>query len=302
MLKGRTELLRLLCRDAENITKKQLQSVFEYLTFYGYITVDLVRHAAYAEAQEGIKAFQRSSGVPITGCIDTKTLRAVAVPRCGCPDKLDRENSQHVQFLKMAERTAAANDRWNKTGLKYHISDFIGGDISRAVQSQVIATAFRHWDEVCGLQISKAKTEKEADLIISAARGPQYGFDGKGSTLARAYMPQGCDQPLKMWFDLDETWVVQSKPVKRGVRLLNVASHEIGHLLGLGHAKNNAALMAPYYNPFVSTPQPDDIKRIQKLYGKNTTAAALTAAPTKTISLQPGEQVLISCSGRRKAR
>lgn len=302
MSNGRTELLRLLCRDGVDITTRQLQAVFDYLVFYGHITTDVIKHAAYAEAQAGIRTFQRLSGIPVTGCIDAKILRVIAVPRCGCPDKLDRENLRHVQFLKMAERTAAFNDRWNKTGLRYHIADFIGGAVSHAAQSQVIATAFRYWDDACGLHISKAKNEKEADLIISAARGPQYGFDGKGATLAWAYMPQGNDQPLKMWFDLDETWLVQSKPAARGVRLLNVATHEIGHLLGLGHAKSNTALMAPYYNPFISSPQPDDIKRIQKLYGKNATAAAITATPTKTILIQPGEQVLISCSGRRKAR
>lgn len=69
-------------------------------------------------------------------------------------------------------------------------------------------------------------------------------------------------------FDDEEKFIVDNKG--RGIDLLWLALHELGHSLGLDHSKNKRAIMYPIYRgsqPGLQLHR-DDIMGIQQLYGE----------------------------------
>ena len=57
--------------------------------------------------------------------------------------------------------------------------------------------------------------------------------------------------------------------------LLNVAIHEIGHLLGLSHSQEQEAIMFAFYSPDRASLAQDDIDGIRALYGERTESEQL---------------------------
>ncbi len=174
------------------------------------------------------------------------------IPRCGCPDF----------------NLSAGAKKWAHNSLSYFIKRR-DDDLDADVWDEIIAKAFMSWSNVAALSFTKVDMGQDANIIIGIGAGKDYHFDGPQGTLAWAYLPHddSFNGTLLMRFDTDETWVAE--PRDNGTLLLNVASHEIGHILGLSHSSVSTALMAPYYSEQTSGPQEnDDIPRIQELYGK----------------------------------
>lgn len=296
--KGRAEAIRLFKKNgSDQASRQEMTFAVNYLLFFGYVSAELIKNVSYEDLKKGVQAFQRMFGIKADGVVDHKTLRAMECPRCGCPDHIDKDNKEHLQFIRAQEITAEKRDRWNKQGLTYHIAQYVEG-VAKNVQQKIIVDAFKAWDDVCGLHISPAKSAAKADIVIATGRGPQHNFDGRGGTLAWAYLPTGNDNQLTMKFDLDETWVTQ--PKQRGIQMLNVACHEFGHLLGLTHSRKLGALMAPYYNPFIATPQQDDdIVRVQKLYGPNRNPAPVRGVKQVgnelAVEMHLGQRLIVTC-------
>jgi matrix metalloproteinase-14 (membrane-inserted) len=106
-----------------------------------------------------------------------------------------------------------------------------------------------------------------------------FQFPDTGNTLAHAYFPQyGGDAH----FDDEENWTVNSYV---GTNLFQVAAHELGHSLGLGHSSIRDSLMAPFYQRYKPNFKlhRDDVLGIQSLYGE----AVATSAPTFTTTSPP---------------
>tara|TARA_R110000824_G_scaffold275423_2_gene464091 strand:+ start:1615 stop:2217 length:603 start_codon:yes stop_codon:yes gene_type:complete len=179
-------------------------------------------------------------------------IDSFGVPRCGCPS-LVRDDGE-----------------LNKWGIN-HLTYFIRNrddDIEPQDWDTVIEQAFNAWSSVADLSFEKTEDES-ANVMIDIGKGQEYHFDGPMGTLAWAYLPPKDDyqDQLLMRFDTDEIW--SSSMSRAGILLLNVATHEIGHILGLTHSEVPKALMAPNYNPMIKEPQKDDdILRIQSLYGE----------------------------------
>ena len=69
-------------------------------------------------------------------------------------------------------------------------------------------------------------------------------------------------------FDNDETWVL-GNGTQNDINILEVMTHEFGHVLGLDHSPINEAVMAPFYKgyePYFAL-DIDDVRGIQSVYG-----------------------------------
>ena len=238
-----------------------------YLDAFGYLKNELNawKDITLDDILNAIGHFQNMFGLKRSKALDVRTVRAMEAPRCGYPDIV---RSRHAEVKSVARAAKANLAKWQKSGVTYTIAEYLPG-MAKQDMEVIVRRAFDAWEAHGQINITRAASGDTPDIVISVGRGRQSNFDGPGGMLAWAYMPTESGSQLTAKFDLDEVWTLSDS--QRGTRLYNVACHEFGHLLGLGHSKVPSALMAPYYNAAIGEPQPvDDIPRFQLRYGKRT--------------------------------
>ncbi|KAM7466025.1 hypothetical protein LguiB_013587 [Lonicera macranthoides] len=138
----------------------------------------------------------------------------------------------------------------------------------------VFQRSFSRWSAVIPVNFVEANSYYSADIQIGFYSGHHKDcsapFDGpNGFQLAHAsYLEKG-----QIHINADRAWVVDLESVKssRDVDLESVALHEIGHILGLvNHSSDPCSVM---YSTIgverIVDLTAEDVKRIQKLYGRN---------------------------------
>ncbi|XP_053156205.1 matrix metalloproteinase-19 [Hemicordylus capensis] len=259
------------------------KEALEYLLQFGYLQKPLEEPTdGFTEEEiiDATRSFQLASGLPVTGQVDEATLSQMRQPRCGVEDPF---NERTLKYLLLG--------RWRKRHLTYRIYSH-SEDLGAAATRTAIQKAFKYWSDVTRLTFQEVRTGR-ADIRLSFHGSSPWGcsqrFDGPGHVLAHADIPE----LGTVHFDSDEQW---TEGTSRGVNLRIIATHEIGHALGLGHSRQPAALMAPTYSGFRPRFRlhPDDIAGIQALYGKKTipttatvTSPALTSA--SAVSWRPSK-------------
>ncbi|XP_071497587.1 interstitial collagenase-like [Diadema antillarum] len=212
-----------------------------------------------------LKAFQRFASINETGKLDNDTIRMMNMPRCGLPDI---EDNQGWDVRK--KRFTLSQLKWPYTDLTYRI-DGTTPDLPAALVGQIMAQALKAWSDVSSLTFAQVAAGQPADILIdffTGAHGDGNPFDGPGSVLAHAYFPNPNPIAGDAHFDDAETY---TDGTPQGINLFQVAAHEFGHSLGLGHSTVEEALMAPFYQGYVPDFQlhPDDVAGIQAHYGPN---------------------------------
>ncbi|CAF1452196.1 unnamed protein product [Rotaria magnacalcarata] len=220
--------------------------------------------------QTMLEHFQTVFHLPVTGKLDDKTLNLMNKPRCSLGDY---------------PMGYSAFRPWPNTTLKWKLNNQIP-TFGREKTRIHLQEAFDDWARYAPLKFREAVGDEQAEFSISFNEGNHddgFPFDGAGGTLAHAFFPKDG----KVHFDSAEEWTDKYDGFGYNFRL--VASHEIGHALGLAHSYDQTALMYPFYQlmqPKDLLPK-DDRDGIRALYGNNednqpTTFASTTAKPLAT--------------------
>ncbi|MCP3663315.1 MAG: matrixin family metalloprotease [Gammaproteobacteria bacterium] len=132
-----------------------------------------------------------------------------------------------------------------------------------------IDAAFTAWSSVANISFIKVADGGGAFGIgsIGDIRIGAHYFDGHAGTLAHGYYPpnNGGAWAGDIHFDSDDTW--KDTWGGSGFNIFQVATHEIGHAIGLRHETDVSALLNPYYSEAVHGLQQDDIDGAQYIYG-----------------------------------
>ena len=194
-------------------------------------------------------------------------------PRCGNPDL--PAGGRHKRF-------ALEGTYWRKARLTYTIYKYPANPatiklLTRREIDSTIKLAFSMWSGVAAVDFER-KDEGDVDIRVgweTGDHGDGQPFDGKVSVgdnvIAHGFYPfKGGD----LHFDDDD--VFGPKPVKQsneteGVEdLFEVATHEMGHVLGLEHSEKPEAFMWPYVHQDWTTKHSlseDDVTAVVELYG-----------------------------------
>lgn len=221
---------------------------------------------------EALRFFQKCYGLKDTGIGDRDTLQLIERPRCGVPD-IGPDRTRNFGPAPFVLRGC----KYSNTNLSYAFLNGTG-DLPAQLEQDIIREAFGAWSSVTPLRFREVAPDESPDFPIAweqGAHGDGAPFDNGGSlqgnTLAHAFYPPPCGGQFSgsMHFDEFENWVDEAS--QGAIRLLNVAIHEIGHLLGLNHSNNRDAIMFAFYSDDVDSLRQDDINGIQELYGAPTT-------------------------------
>jgi len=247
--------------------------VVGHLSKYGYLSSEETSDSKKTE--DAVKKYQAYQGIEVTGKCDSKTSFQMDLPRC-CHKDGQKRRTRKLSMAASQSRdlTLYEDDKWEKNKLTWRVTKFSSQGMPKELVQESLRRAFYVWEKHADITFEWVETGVP-DLEIRwevGDHGDGDPFDGSGGTLAHAFFPQGDRLSGDLHFDDQETWTLGTAAV--GVNLTQAAAHEIGHSLGLDHSSDSSALMAPIYRGYKQEfdLQPDDIEKIQALYGKSTTA------------------------------
>jgi len=251
---------------------KNEADVKSYLDRFGYYD----RFSPSASLKDSLERLQTFAGLKVTGQLDVATIKQISTPRCGLSDP-----KISVKKNRRSRRFVLQGSTWTKNLLTWKLVGR-GRTLDRETIRRVMYKAFAIWNSKTNMAFREISSGTP-DIWVrfeTYSHGDPYSFDGQGGTLAHAFYPHN-NKGLSgdVHFDDSEEYTYQSP---NGRNLLWVATHELGHSLGLDHSNVRAAVMFPWYTKY----KPgfdlnyDDVVAIQSLYGSKTTQRTTTKRPT----------------------
>lgn len=187
--------------------------------------------------------------------------------------------------------TASGEITWSAdlSGLAFDALRFVA--LTLEDFEQALRDAFAAWERVAQISFREVATLQEADVTLSVTAedvagfnfGTPYGVVGLASwSYANGPVSNGLGvtQSGQIYFDAAENWV-PSGDAFGTVSFLSVATHEIGHILGLGHYDGSGQVMNSYATTDLL--QAGDITGIQTIYGARETGS--NAAELRDLAL-----------------
>ncbi len=273
---------------------KDVIALQSMLTAFGYLRGAFEIGKLDTKTQRAVRRLQRFYSLKADGVVGPITKKLLQEPRCG--------NSDLAGSLGGATPSAPFVLRgcsYDKHDLTYA---FLNGtaDLPDGREREIVRQAFQAWQGVANLNFTEVAPNQNPDFRVawrSGDHGDGSPFDDQGgtqgNTLAHAFFPPPCGgtHAGDLHFDEAEAWI--DDPNANGILLLQVAIHEIGHLLGLSHSNDTSAIMFAFYAPDRVNLSQDDIQGITALYGERTTVNELRLSDTVSGNLsQGGEEVV----------
>ncbi|TVU20571.1 hypothetical protein EJB05_36785, partial [Eragrostis curvula] len=271
-----------------------LAELKSYLARFGYMQPSPEHDDdAFDEHMESaVKRFQSKLSLPVTGQLDSATLARIMSPRCGVGDMSVSVSASKSAAAKFAFLNG--EPRWtlpDKLALTYAISPTATvAYLPREAVRAAFRSAFARWARVIPVDFVEIDYYGVADIKVGfydGEHGDGSPFDGPLGVLAHAGGPIHGGLHL----DAAEAWTVDldaEKPFSEVFDLESVATHEIGHVLGLNHSSSYEAVMYPYISPRERKLRlsDDDIEAVQLLYGSNPSFRhSISMAPGRTSCL-----------------